>query len=59
MRLMAVLMELPMAASFGFVKQFSPTALSTVAADDKEDINLASNEIIHGNADINRAARGV
>ena len=48
-----------MAAHLGFAEQIRATALRSVAANDKQDIDLAPDEIVDGHADVDRTARGI
>ena len=46
------------AALPGFLEQLVAAALRAVAADGEEDVHAAPDQVVHGEADVHRAARG-
>ena len=48
-----------MAAPTGFLKDFRAAALGAIAPDNEQDIDLAANQVVHGDVDIDGAARGI
>ncbi len=47
-----------MAAPPGFLEQVVAAALGAVAAEGEQDIHAAPDQVVHGNPDVHRAARG-